>query len=244
MDAGFLVFLVFAAVVVGAITLALRATKRDRAKSEAYFLSMFPDLQPFFHPKNVQEFVRARLAQAPARSGMTVRSPPGFAAAHEAQVSFDIDKKGREREIWRLLDAGGKELARFLFEADAKDGMVRVGEGKFRVGRVPTDQRVRYWHPDREFKWTAPGLWKFVTRVSDEPIESTDRGTSFSDSSSSSSSTRTAATAAAAAGVVAAGGTFDGGGASAAWDEGRSGSDGGGDSGSDTSTGTAAATSY
>ena len=233
---GWLIFVVVVGGIVFLFSLAVRAGKKLSAKQEAYFVSMFPDLQPYYHPKNVLEFVRARLAQAPARSGMTVRSPPGFPAAHEAQVSFDTDKKGRERETWRLLDAAGKELSRFFFQTDDKDGMVRVGEGKFRVTRVASAKHVRYWHPDREFKWT-PDAWKFVTRVSEDPIDSTDRGTSFSDSGTSSSSTSTAAAAAAAAaGVAAAGGTFDGGGASAAWDGGRSGSEGG--------TSTAGATSY
>jgi uncharacterized membrane protein YgcG len=235
MSIGIIFFLVIAGAIVTIIVLVARNAKQDRARSEAYFVSMFPDLQPYFHPKNVQEFVRARLAQAPARSGMSVRSPPGFAAAHEAQVSFDTDKKGRERETWRLLDAGGKELTRFLFDSDQKDGMVRVGEGKFRVGRGSNDPRVRYWHPDREFKWTAPAMWKFVTRVSERPIDSTDSGVSFSDSSSSSSS-GVATTAAAAAGIAAAGGAFDGGGASNSWDGARSGSEGG--------ASTAGATSY
>ena len=233
---GWLIFVVVVGGIVFLFGLAVRAGKKLSAKQEAYFVSMFPDLQPYYHPKNVLEFVRARLAQAPARSGMTVRSPPGFPAAHEAQVSFDIDKKGRERETWRLLDASGQELSQFFFQTDEKDGMVRVGNGKFRVSRVASVKRVRYWHPDREFKWT-PDAWKFVTRLSEDPIDSTDRGTSFSDSGSSSSSTSTAAaTAAAAAGVAAAGGTFDGGGASAAWDGSRSDSDGG--------TSTAGATSY
>lgn len=191
----------------------VRSARRDREKQEAYFASMFPDLVPFFHPKNVLEFVRGRLAQAPARGGMRVKGPPGF-AAHVADVSFATDKKGRERELWCILDDAGREVTRFFFDADAKDGMVRVGEGKFRVARH--QDRVRYWHPDREFKWTPPGMWKFTTRVFDQSVD-TDRGTvSFSDSSSSSS--RTATTAAAAAGIVAAGGTFDGGGASASWD--------------------------
>ena len=206
-----------------------------REKQEAYFASMFPDLQPYYHPKNVLEFVRARLAQPPSRGGMTIKGPPGFATAHSARVSFDVDKKGREREMWTLLDEGGRELTRFFFDSDAKDGMVRVGEGKFRVGR--NQDRVRYWHPDRELKWTPPGMWKFVTRVAEQPMESSrDSGMSFSDSSSS----RTATTAAAAAGIVAAGGTFDGGGASAGWDD----KSGGGDPDSSSGTAAAGTTSY
>jgi len=218
-----------------------RHARQDREKQEAYFASMFPDLQPYYHPKNVLEFVRARLAQAPARGGMTMKDPPGFAAAHAAKVSFDVDKKGRERELWLLLDEGGRELTRFFFDSDAKDGMVRVGEGKFRVGRV--GDRVRYWHPDRELKWTPPGMWKFVTRVAEQPMES-DRGSmSFGDSSSSSSTSRAATTAAAATGIAAAGGAFDGGGASTSWDGQRGGSDSG-ESESGGSGSAAGATTY
>ena len=233
---GWLIFIVVVGTIAFLFGLAVRAGRKLSAKQEAYFVSMFPDLQPYYHPKNVLEFVRARLAQPPARSGMSVRSPPGFPAAHEAQVSFDTDKKGRERETWRLLDAAGKELSRFFFQTDEKDGMVRVGDGKFRVSRVATVKRVRYWHPDREFKWT-PDAWKFVTRVFEQPVESSDSGLRFGDSSPSSSSD-TARTAAAAAGIAAAGGAFDGGGASATWSDGGRGD---GDSGS---SGTAGATSY
>lgn len=238
MSIGTVAFFVIAIAIVAGIAWLIRSSRRQSAervaKYEALFASMFPDLQPYFHPRNVLEFVRARLAQAPARGGMSMKNPPGFAAARGARVSFETDKKGRERELWVLLDEAGRELSRFFFDSDAKDGMVRVGEGKFRVGR--SEDRVRYWHPDREFKWTPPGYWKFTTRVFDEPVESSRDGVSFSDSSSSSS--RTAATAAAAAGIAAAGGTFDGGGASAGWDGSRSAPDG--DSGGDTAT----ATSY
>ena len=216
---------------------AIRDNRRNMAKQEAYFASMFPDLAPLYHPTHVLEFVRARLAQPPARGGMRMKKPPGFAAEY-ADVSFSTDKKGRERELWVLLDEAQREVSRFFFESDKKDGMVRVGEGKFRVAR--NQDRVRYWHPDREFKWTPPGAWKFTTRVFDQPVE-TDHGmVTFSDSSSSSS--RTAATAATAAGLVAAGGTFDGGGASAGWD-GKSTDTGASDSGGG-GTETSATTSY
>ena len=194
-----------------------RITTASNAKNEALFASMFPDLQPYYHPRRVLGFVRSRLSQAPARGGMTMKNPPGFDVP-AADVRYETDGKGRSRELWRLLDAGGRELSRFYYEEDAKDGMVRVGEGKFRVARV--GDRVRYWHPGREFKWLPPAMWKFDTRVFERPVETTrDDGIGFSDSSSS----RAAGTAAAAAGIAAAGGTFDGGGASAAWDGANSG---------------------
>jgi hypothetical protein len=239
MSVNLLVILGVVAVFVFLFWVAARSSRREREKQEAYFTSMFPDLQPLYHPGKVLEFVRARLAQAPARGGMRMKSPPGF-DAHHADVSFFTDKKGREREQWVLLDEAGRELSRFFFESDAKDGMVRVGEGKFRVAK--NQDRVRYWHPDREFKWTAPGLWKFTTRVFDREVDADRGGVSFSDSSSSSSSSsRSATTAAAAAGIAAAGGTFDGGGASAGWD-----AKGSSDSADSDSTGSeaAATTSY
>ncbi len=181
-------------------------------KSEALFQSMFPELQPHFHPARLVEYVKARRARRPPASGMQWKNPPGFAAA-VADIKLD---GGRERV--RLVDAAGALLGEFLFEEHAEGGVLRVGKGKITVNTRETVPRVRYWHPDREFKWT-PSSWKFQSRVADRSIDSDDRGTSYSGSSSSSPSS-TATTAAAAAGIVAAGGTFDGGGASGGWDEG------------------------
>jgi len=224
MGLGAIIFIAVVAAFIGFVVWVVRRGSKwaaeMAAKQEALFSSMFPDLQPYYHPKNVLEFVRARLAQEPSRGGIRVRSPPGF-PVDAADVSFQTDSKGREHEVWHLLDGTGQRLSAFMFESDAKDGMVRVGNGKFRVGR--TEDRVRYWSPDREFKWSPPGLWKFVTPISQEPFDSDRNGMSFSDSSSSSVS-RTATTAAALAGIAAAGGAFDGGGASASWD-GKSGGD-------------------
>jgi uncharacterized membrane protein YgcG len=234
MNIGLVVFLGFIAVFITAVALAMRAGKKmvaaNQAKFEALFASMFPDLQPYYHPKNVLEFVRARRAQEPSRGGIRIRNPPGF-SADAADVSFQTDSKGREHEVWHLLDATGQRLSAFMFESDEKDAMVRVGNGKFRVGR--NEDRVRYWSPDREFKWTPPGNWKFVTPIAQDPVDTDSGGLGFSDTSSSSS--RTATVAAAAAGLVAAGGTFDGGGASASWD---------GKSGRESDSSTAGATTY
>jgi hypothetical protein len=236
MNIGLVFFLGFIAVFAGAIVVLVKRGNRMQAEraatQEALFTSMFPDLQPYYHPKNVLEFVRARFDQAPSRGGIRIRNPPGF-AVDAADVSFQTDSKGREHEVWHLLDATGERLSAFMFESDAKDGMVRVGRGKFRVSR--TEDRVRYWSPDREFKWQPPGSWKFVTPIAQDPVDSDRGGLSFGDTASSSSGT--AAAAATAAGIVAAGGAFDGGGASASW----SGPAGGGKA-SDSST--AGATAY
>ena len=201
-----LVFVVFVVAFVRQLTSSSRGSK----KSEALFRSMFPDLQPHFHPRRLLEFVRARRAARPPQSGKAWKNPPGF-DADRAEIRFD---NGVERV--QVLDAAGALLAQFVFEEHPEGGVLRVDKGKFTVN--PAKAAVRYWHPEREFKWKN-GVWTFQTRVSDRSIDSSDTGTSYSSGSSSSSSPSSTATAAAAgAGIAAAGGTFDGGGASAGWD--------------------------
>jgi uncharacterized membrane protein YgcG len=193
---------------------ALRAGRRqrmDKERNEALFRSMFPDLQPLFHPEKLVEFVRARRTRGAATSANVWKSPPGF-AADRAEIQPD-----GAREKIRLLDAAGVLLADFLFEDHAEGGVLRFGKGKFTVNVRDPVPRVRYWHPDREFKWSRQKGWWFFNRMAEDSFSSSDR--SSSDSSSDSSSSRGAA---AAAGIVAAGGAFDGGGASQAWDAGGS----------------------
>ena len=56
--AGFIGFAVYV------VRKGMRHSAELAAKQEALFASMFPDLQPYYHPKKVLEFVRERLAQA------------------------------------------------------------------------------------------------------------------------------------------------------------------------------------
>ena len=203
-------------------------------RMDALFRTSFPELQPHFHPARVHEYVagrRARKVEAPRP--FKWKSPPGFPAAAEA----DIQVEG-ERENVRLLDAAGGVLAAFAYDEHAEGGVIRLGKGKFTVSIVGPEPRVKYWHPQREFKWT-PRSWKMKTGVAESPLESSPSSSSHDDNYRSSSSTSTTAAAAAAgAGIVAAGGTFDGGGASAAWDDGgtSSSSSSGSDSSSDFSS--------
>lgn len=195
-------------------------TEKLRGKNEALFRAMFPELQPHFHPERMVEFALARLNRSWSVKPAHWENPPGFPAAAVAEV-----KAEGERERVRLLDATGKLLHEFTFEKHAEGGAIRFGKGKITVDiRKPPQPRVRYWHPDREFKWSRAG-WIFKTPVADEPFESSSSSSSFSSSSSDSSRS------AAAAGIAGLGGTFDGGGASAGWDEstqgGSSGSAGG-----------------
>ena len=189
---------------------------RDRGaadRSEALFRSMFPELQPHFHPRKLVDYVHARRASRPPRSGKSWTRPPGF-EADRAEIRFD---NGSEHV--RLLDAAGALVGQFLYEEHAQGGVLRVGKGKLTVDiRDRANPAMRYWHPKREFKWRN-GRWTFQTRVSDASIDSGDRGTSYSGDSSPSSASSIAAGAAAAAGIAAARGAFDGGGASAAWSE-------------------------
>jgi uncharacterized membrane protein YgcG len=214
-----------AAVVVWALYSNVRAahrTRADKERNEAMFVSMFPELQPHFHPRKLVEFVKWHRATKPAPTGRAWPSPAGF-AVHDALIA---QEKGKTQV--RLRDAAGKVLGQFQFEHVAEGGVLRVGKGKLTVNVRDAVPRVRYWHPDREFKWSEPKGWTFVTRMSDEPFSSNSSSDSSSSSSSSSSwsdSSRTAAAAGAAGVAVAgAGGAFDGGGASQAWDDAGSGS--------------------
>jgi uncharacterized membrane protein YgcG len=202
--------LLVVAFVVAVVAFGVRRARVMRERNEALFVSMFPDLQPLYHPAKLFDYTVARLAQAVPRAGRVWKNPPGFAG-----LSADIRYEA-EREVVRLLDAAGRLLTQFIFEEHPEGAAIRVGKGKFTLStRDKAGRRVRYWHPDREFKWT-PQMWKFKTPVAERAFESSDRGSSFSSESSSSSSSGVAA----AAPFVAAGGAFDGGGASQSWSEG------------------------
>ena len=234
---------IFVAVIVGALAFAallvLAARKRGEQirrgnrgdameRMEALFRASFPELQPHFHPARVLEFVKLRRGQKAPTGPATWRKPAGFPAAAAAEIT----PEGLKDRV-RLLDEAGVKVAEFVYEEHPEGGVIRYGKGKFTVNVKGPEPRVRYWHPEREFKWT-PRAWRIGTGIADQPLESRDTSSRSSDSSSSSSSSSSAAStfagrAAAGAGIVAAGGTFDGGGASAAWDGGGGGSSSGGD---------------
>ncbi|MFN0160511.1 MAG: hypothetical protein ACKVQQ_04725 [Burkholderiales bacterium] len=188
-------------------------TSASGKRAEAMFKAMFPDLQPWFHPAKVAEFVaRHRTRSNPPPP--VWRRPAGF-AVDEARFTVNGD-----RQSVRLIGAGDAELVAFEFQRQPKGGVVRIGQGKFTVD-IGQRHRVRYWHPEREFKWNDRGEWEFMTRVAERPIETDDRGTRFSsDNSSSGSSTVTRSAAAAGTAAIVAGGAgaFAGGGASDGWD--------------------------
>lgn len=205
--------LTFVGIIAAAVFTAWRRIGTSGKRNEALFMSMFPDLQPWYHPAKLFDYALARLTQTPPRTGKVWKDPPGFPGL-TADIRFEA-----MREVVRLLDAAGTLLTQFIFEEHPEGAAIRVGKGKFILStRDKRGKRVRYWDPDREFKWT-PGFWKFKTRVAEAPFETSDRGTSFSSDSSSSTSSRIAA----AAPFTAAGGAFDGGGASQSWSEGGSG---------------------
>ena len=200
-----------------------KAQAEITGRMEALFRASFPELQPHFHPARVHEYVAARRARkVEARRPFKWKSPPGFPAAAEADIQVD-----GERENVRLLDAAGGVLAAFAYDDHAEGGVIRLGKGKFTASIVGPEPRVKYWHPQREFKWT-PRKWTMQTGVADSSLESSSSSSHDDSYRSSSSTSSTAAAAAAGAGIVAAGGAFDGGGASAAWDDGGGSSSGGG----------------
>lgn len=222
----FFAFAVFAALRAG------RRARLDSERNEALFRSMFPDLQPHFHPEKLVQYVTARRARGSQKTAHAWSRPPGFAADRA-----DIQPDGA-RERVRLVDGAGATIADFFYEDHAEGGVLRFGKGKFTVNVRDAVPRVRYWHPDREFKWSRSKGWTFVTRMAEESFSSSDHSSSDSTPSSSSRA------AAAATGIAAAGGTFDGGGASHAWDSGSGGGDSSAGGGDAFAGGSASATSY
>jgi hypothetical protein len=100
--------------------------------------------------------------------------------------------------------------------------VIRLGSGKFTINLK--DSAVRYWHPQREFKWSRAKGWRMINSLADRPIESNDRGSSFSSDGPSSSFSSSSSGARTGAAMAGAGGAFDGGGASNSWDAADSGS--------------------
>jgi hypothetical protein len=170
-----------------------RMQREMQARQEALFAAGFPELQPHFHPKNVYEYAKARQARKASSGPFQWRNPPGFALATVADVVPD----GLKDRV-RLLDAKDAELANFVFEEHAEGAAVRVGKGKFTVGLKSPEPRVRYWHPEREFKWT-PTSWKMTSALAEQALHSrTSRSSSSDDDGPDwSSSTGTFATGAA-----------------------------------------------
>lgn len=212
------VVLVLTAVIGGTIWRRLSQQERRkgdpaRERSEALFKSMFPDLQPYFHPRNLVMFVDSYLLRG-AREGSRWHKPAGLGVELAEWVA------GGNRERVRLLDQTGNLVAQIDYEPLPKGAVIRFGKGNFTVDLSKRrEPRVRYWHPEREFKWRGEGLWQFTNRMADRSFETNEQRTRWSDeslSSSSSSSTSSGSTAGAV--FAGAGGAFAGAGASAAWD--------------------------
>ena len=185
---------------------ARQGLQQQREKNETLFRSMFPELQPYFHPERLIEFVPARLRRGSAATHARWDDPDGFPEAAAADLSRD-----GERDRVRLLDAGGALLREFTFEKHPEGGALRLAGGKLTVDlRKPEDPRVRYWHPEREFKWSRAG-WIFKTPVADTPFATSNASSVTPDDFSVSSPQ--------AIGFAGLGGAFDGGGASGRWED-------------------------
>ena len=190
----------------------LAGGSKPSRRDEALFASMFPDLQPYFHPERLVEFVRAqrsrkRASQSPAASA-TWKNPPGL-GVHAVEI-----EPGHMRVPYRMRDESGALLGQFLYDEVPEGGVLRVGEGKLTVNVMDKIPRVRYWHPRREFKWSKKKGWAFAT-----PLADTHDSSYSSDSDSSSHSFSTSRHDGASPAPVGGGGTFDGGGASGSWDD-------------------------
>ena len=197
------------------------------AKPEAYFKTMFPELQPHFHPEKVARFVRARKGRGNFTGKTRWKDPSGF------ETPFAELDAINSRERVRLMDAADAVLAEFFYESQPQGAALRVGGGTLTVNIADTtNPQVRYWHPTREFNWSRKSGWRFTTAVAEESFDANDSGTRWSNDRASSPYASSALAAGATAALVAGGGgAFAGGGASDDW--------GAQPSGSDASTGTA-----
>lgn len=184
-----------------------RLAQESRDRDEVLFQSMFPELQPWFHPQQMVDFAVARQLQPEAGTSWRWNKPAGFAAADYADCR--PDSKG---ERLKMMNAANEFLTEFVYDTHPEGAVIRVGNGKLTVDiRDITNPRVRYWHPQREFKWSKKG-WIFKTPVTDEPFSSTDMTSSSSSETLSSTSNFTGS-----------GGDSGGAGASGGWDDGGGG---------------------
>jgi len=183
---------------------------QSKRRDEALFASMFPDLQPYFHPERLVEFVRAQRSRkrgsVTTSGGTTWENPPGL-GVHQLEI-----EQGNMRVPYRMRDESGALLGQFLYDTHADGGVLRVGQGKLTVNVKDAIPRVRYWHPRREFKWSRKNGWVFVTPVADT------HDTGYSTDSHSSSRSFSSTSDRGSDAPVGGGGTFDGGGASGGWD--------------------------
>ena len=216
MSLGWIALIVFIVIFIIVARQSMRGAKdaaAAREKQEALFKATFPELQPYFHPLKVLQFVSAWRAHA--------ATPPTFEWNHPPALGFTKVRFGPAGEKGRpveFLDEAGAVVSRGLLLETAEGGVLRLGAGKLTVNL--RDSAVRYWHPEREFKWSKTKGWRVLSSLSDRSIDSSDRGMTFSSDSASSGTATTAAAAAAGAAVVAgAGGAFDGGGSSSSWDD-------------------------
>jgi uncharacterized membrane protein YgcG len=204
----------FIAVVLIAGFVSRARTRGANRRQEALFVSSFPELQPHFHPERVLAFVGAWKARVPRPEPLVWKKAPGFGGNRVRLLP-----RGEKGQPAELLDAADTIIASFVLQDHADGGVIRIDRGKLTIN--VRDAAVRYWHPQREFKWSRAKGWRVINSLSERGIDSNDRGTSFSDSSSSSSTATAAAAAVAGAAVVTgAGGAFDGGGSSSSWDAG------------------------
>lgn len=182
-----------------------RLAQESRDRDEALFQSMFPELQPWYHPQQMIDFAVDRRRQPEPGKTWRWNQPNGFAGADHADCT--PDPKG---ERMRMVGAAGELLTEFVYDTHPEGAVIRVGKGKLTVDiRDVANPRVRYWHPQREFKWSKKG-WIFKTPVTDEPFSSTDM-TSTTSSGSSSEATPI---------FSGGGGRAGGAGASGGWDDG------------------------
>jgi hypothetical protein len=134
-----------------------------------------PTCSRYYHPQQALR-LRGRAPHGNVFRAEPTRNPPGFAGA---TADVRVEKTGAKSV--RILDADGHapHPVRLREAQRGRGDPRRQGQVHRDHTRNPREPRVRYWHPEREFKWT-PLTWKFKTSVADRPFESGDSRSSFS----------------------------------------------------------------
>ena len=73
-----LIFLGVIALMVWGVRRSLKETAVSAQRNEALFQSLFPDLQPHFHPERLHEFVKRWQGRKTMPLPSTWMNPPGF----------------------------------------------------------------------------------------------------------------------------------------------------------------------
>ncbi len=117
----------------------LRGARDQREKNEALFGSMFPELQPHFHPERLVEFVGARLARGPTPAAVSLGSSAGIRRRFARR-----ELPGRERTRAHPPDRSVRRHAeRVPLREDCRGGSPSRRQGQAHRGSSQAERSAR-----------------------------------------------------------------------------------------------------